>query len=52
MTRRAKTSDLSGAVESNLNLAEVLWKMRQQECRQAPTAEEDALRLVLAKIAQ
>jgi tetratricopeptide (TPR) repeat protein len=42
----------STAVERNLNLAEELWKIRQQECKQASTSEEDALRLVLAKIAQ
>jgi hypothetical protein len=52
MTKRAKASELSAAVESDLNLAEELWKIRQQECRQASTAEEDALRLVLARIAQ
>jgi len=49
---RAKAAAMSAAVERNLNLAEELWKIRQQECRQAPTSEEDALRLVLAKIAQ
>jgi len=52
LASRAKAAAMSAAVESNLNLAEELWKIRQQECRQAPTAEEDALRLVLAKIAQ
>jgi tetratricopeptide (TPR) repeat protein len=52
MTKRATASELSAAVESDLNLAEELWKIRQQECRQASTAEEDALRLVLARIAQ
>ena len=27
---------MSDAVESNINLAEELWKIRQQECKQAP----------------
>ncbi len=43
---------LSELVEANLNLAEQAWKIRQKECKQAPTSEEDALRLVLARIAQ
>ncbi len=43
---------LSEALESNLNLAEQLWKIREQECKQGPTPEEEPLRLVLAKIAQ
>ncbi len=51
MTRRAGPR-LSELVEANLNLAEQVWKLRQKECKQAPTAEEDALRLVLARIAQ
>lgn len=51
-TRRVGSARLSAALESNLNLAEELWKIRQQECKQPATAEEDALRLVLAKIAQ
>jgi tetratricopeptide (TPR) repeat protein len=50
-TRRVVSKNLSAGLESNLNLAEALWKIRQQECKQAPT-EEVALRLVLAKIAQ
>jgi len=43
---------LSEAVESNLNLAEEMWKIRQSICKQATSAEEEPLRLVLAKIAQ
>jgi tetratricopeptide (TPR) repeat protein len=42
----------SEALEANLNVAEELWKIREQECKQAPTADEEPLRLVLAKIAQ
>ncbi|MGA3188248.1 MAG: tetratricopeptide repeat protein [Bryobacteraceae bacterium] len=52
ITSHARPAKLSEAVESNLNLAEQLWKSRQQMCKQAPTAEEEPLRLVLAKIAQ
>jgi tetratricopeptide (TPR) repeat protein len=52
LASRTKAAAMSAAVEGNLNLAEELWKIRQQECRQAPSVEEDALRLVLAKIAQ
>jgi tetratricopeptide (TPR) repeat protein len=54
--KAAKTSSrpakLSEAVENNLNMAEQLWKIRQQKCKQAPAPEEEPLRLVLAKIAQ
>jgi tetratricopeptide (TPR) repeat protein len=52
MENRSSPARLSDAVESNLNLAEQLWKIRQEQCKQAPTAEEEPLRLVLAKIAQ
>jgi tetratricopeptide (TPR) repeat protein len=47
----ARSSSAAG-LESNLTLAEELWKIRQQECRQAPTAEEEPLGLVLSKLAQ
>lgn len=43
---------MSEALESNLSLAEQLWKVREQECKAGPTAEEEALGLVLARIAQ
>jgi len=52
MTKRVGPAGLSAASESNLNLAEQLWKIRMQECKQGPSAEEEALRLVLARIAQ
>jgi tetratricopeptide (TPR) repeat protein len=43
---------LTPAVESNLNLAEDLWKIRQKSCKRPPSPAEEPLRLVLAKIAQ
>lgn len=52
MKARISASHMSEAVETNLDLAEQLWKIRQQDCKQAPTAEEEPLRLVLARIAQ
>jgi tetratricopeptide (TPR) repeat protein len=52
LTSRVSASKLSEALESNLNLAEELWKVRQQQCKQPPTAEEEPLGLVLVKIAQ
>lgn len=52
MKSRVSAAKLSEAVENNLNLAEELWSIRQRECKQGPTAEEEPLRLVLAKIAQ
>jgi tetratricopeptide (TPR) repeat protein len=50
--KAAKNRVSPAGLESNLNLAEQLWKIRQQECKQAPAGSEEALRLVLAKIAQ
>jgi len=44
MTKRVGPAGLSAASESNLNLAEQLWKIRMQECKQGPSAEEEALR--------
>jgi tetratricopeptide (TPR) repeat protein len=52
MSARLSAVKMSEAVDGNLSLAEQLWKIRLQECKQAPTAEEEPLRLVLAKIAQ
>jgi hypothetical protein len=52
LTSRMSAAKLSDALESNLNLAEQLWKIRQQECKQGPSAEEEPLGLVLARIAQ
>jgi len=49
---RVGSEGLSAALEKNLNLAEELWKKRMQECKQGPSAQEEALRLVLARIAQ
>jgi len=42
----------SEAMDENLRLAEELWKAREQQCGQPPSAEEEPLRLVLARIAQ
>jgi tetratricopeptide (TPR) repeat protein len=52
MKSKVRTGHMSEAVEANLDLAEQLWKVRQQECKQAPNAAEEPLRLVLGKIAQ
>lgn len=49
---KAKPGHISEAVEENLKLAEDLWKIREQGCKQAPSEEEEPLRLVLARIAQ
>jgi tetratricopeptide (TPR) repeat protein len=49
---RVSAARMSETVETNLNLAERLWSIRQKECRQAPDAEEEPLRLVLGKMAQ
>jgi tetratricopeptide (TPR) repeat protein len=48
----AKSGATSENVEANLRLAEDLWKTRMQECKQAPAADQEALRLVMARIAQ
>jgi tetratricopeptide (TPR) repeat protein len=42
----------SAAIESNLDLAEQLWTAHGRQCSSTPPASEDALSLVLAKIAQ
>jgi tetratricopeptide (TPR) repeat protein len=52
VAQRVGSAGLSAALDSNLNLAEQLWKMRMQECKQGPSGEQEALRLVLARIAQ
>jgi tetratricopeptide (TPR) repeat protein len=52
MKRHAGSGRMGQALDRNLNLAEQLWKIRRQECTVVPTAEEEALRLVLGKIAQ
>ena len=52
LSARKPAVALSAAVETNLNLAEELWKIRQQECKQPPSAAEEPLGLVLTKIAQ
>jgi tetratricopeptide (TPR) repeat protein len=49
---RPRSDRMSKAVDANLNMAEQLWKIRMQECKRAPTAREEPLRLVLARIAQ
>ncbi len=49
---RVGAGEMSAAVETNLNLAEELWKIRERSCKQAPAGDEEPLRLVLAKIAQ
>ncbi|HTB11311.1 MAG TPA: tetratricopeptide repeat protein [Bryobacteraceae bacterium] len=52
MKERVAPARVSSAIEKNLNLAEELWKIRGQECKKPPAGEEEALRLVLARIAQ
>ncbi len=52
MKSKARVGHMSESVETNLDLAEQLWKIRQQECKETPHAEEEPLRLVLGKIAQ
>lgn len=52
MKSRVTASHLSEAIETNLDLAEHLWSIRQNACKQPPNAEDEPLRLVLAKIAQ
>lgn len=52
MKHRVIAAEMSKAVESNMNLAEELWNIREQRCGQIPAREDEALRLVLAKIAQ
>jgi tetratricopeptide (TPR) repeat protein len=40
------------AMDENLRLAEDLWKTRERQCRQPASADEEPLRLVLARISQ
>lgn len=49
---RVSPAHMSETVETNLDLAEQLWKIRQRLCKQPSSADEEPLRLVLAKIAQ
>jgi hypothetical protein len=52
MKIRVSAAHMSEAMETNLSMAEDLWKVRQKECSQTRDEEDEPLRLVLAKIAQ
>jgi tetratricopeptide (TPR) repeat protein len=52
MKARVGAAHMSDATETNLSMAEDLWKVRQKDCSQTPDEEDEPLRLVLAKIAQ
>ncbi len=49
---KAVPGRINEAVDANLKLAEELWEMRQQECKLAPSPEEEPLGLVLTRISQ
>jgi tetratricopeptide (TPR) repeat protein len=52
LKRRVRAQQESDAAEANLDLAEELWKIRRNACKQPETTAEKPLTLVLAKLAQ
>lgn len=52
LKRKVRPRDVSDATEANVDLAEKLWQLRKKQCKQGPTEDEQAMALVLAKIAQ
>lgn len=52
LKRRVKAYQQDDATETNIELAEQLWQARTKHCKQAITAPEEPLALVLAKAAQ
>jgi tetratricopeptide (TPR) repeat protein len=52
LKRRVRAAEQSDDVDSNLDLAQTMWRLRKQQCAQAPGAAEEPLALVLAKTGQ
>ncbi len=52
LMRRVSSARQEEVTETNLELAEQLWRTRTKECRQSPSESEEPLVLVIAKLAQ